>query len=49
MENQDSETKKTVKIPSLITVKKFSELLALPVSQVISELIKNKIMATINE
>jgi len=49
MEEQKTEIKKTVKIPSLITVKKFSELLDLPVSQVISELISNKIMATINE
>ena len=49
MEDQKPKTKKIVKLPSLITVKKFSELLELPVSQVISELIKNKIMATINE
>jgi len=49
MEDQNPETKKTVKIPSLITVKKFSELLDLPVSQIITELMKNKILATINE
>jgi len=41
--------KKTVKIPQSITVKKFSELLELPVSSVIMELLKNKILATINE
>lgn len=40
---------KIVKIPSTVTVKKFSELLGLPVSQVITELLKNKILATINE
>ena len=49
MEEQNPETKKTVRIPSLITVKKFSELLDLPVSQIITELMKNKILATINE
>lgn len=41
--------KKIIKIPASITVKKFSELLALPVSQIITELLKNKILATINE
>lgn len=49
MEEQKIEVKKTVKIPALITVKKFSELLELPVSQIIAELMKNKILATINE
>jgi len=43
------EAKKIVKVPTSITVKKFSELLALPVSQVITELLKNNILATINE
>jgi translation initiation factor IF-2 len=43
------EVKKIVKVPTSITVKKFSELLALPVSQVITELLKNNILATINE
>lgn len=43
------EIKKIVKVPTSITVKKFSELLALPVSQVITELLKNNILATINE
>src|SRR3989344_4448895 len=38
-----------VKIPSTITVKKFAELLGVPVSAVITELLRNKIMATINE
>lgn len=41
--------KKTVSIPSSITVKKFGELLGLPVNIVISELMKNGILATINE
>lgn len=45
MDNQ----KKIIKIPSTVTVKKFSELLGLPVSQVMTELMKNKILATINE
>lgn len=43
------EVKKIVKVPTSITVKKFSELLNLPVSQVITELLKNNILATINE
>ena len=41
--------KKIIKIPTSITVKKFSEILGLPVSQIITELLKNKILATINE
>ena len=41
--------KKIIKIPTSVTVKKFSELLNLPVSQIITELLKNKILATINE
>jgi translation initiation factor IF-2 len=45
----EEEVKKIVKVPTSITVKKFSELLALPVSQVITELLKNNILATINE
>lgn len=40
---------KLVKIPPTVTVKHFSELLSLPVSQVMTELMKNKILATINE
>ena len=40
---------KKVKLPSTITVKKFSELLALPIGAVITELMKNGILATINE
>lgn len=41
--------KKIVKIPPSVAVKKFSELLGLPVSRVMTELMKNKILATINE
>ncbi len=40
---------KQVKIPPTVTVKRFAELLGLSVSQVMTELIKNKILATINE
>ena len=38
-----------VKIPSLVTVKRFAELLSLPIVDVIKELMKNKILATIND
>lgn len=38
-----------IKIPQTVTVKKFSELLGVPVARVITELLKNKILATINE
>lgn len=41
--------KKKVNIPPTITVKKFSELLGLPLNTVITELMKNGILATINE
>ncbi len=47
LENNNKE--KTVKIPPTVTVKKFSEILNLPVSRVMTELMKNKILATINE
>ncbi len=40
---------KKIKLPRLITVKKFSEVLNLPVSNVITELMKNGILANINE
>jgi len=40
---------KKIKLPQTITVKKFSELLALPISKVITELMKNGILASINE
>lgn len=40
---------KQVSLPELITVKKFSEVLGMPVNIVITELMKNGILATINE
>jgi translation initiation factor IF-2 len=43
------ETLKTIKIPETVTVKRFSDLLNAPVSAVITELMKNKILATIND
>ncbi len=45
----DTSTKKTVAIGEHVTVKHFAELLSLPVTTVIAELMKNGIMATINE
>ncbi len=42
-------TPKTVALPQTVTVKKFAELLHVPVAAVITELMKNKIIATINE
>lgn len=44
------ETQKSkVKIPTLVTVKRFAELLSVGVTDVIKELMKNKILATIND
>ncbi|MDQ1284195.1 MAG: translation initiation factor [Patescibacteria group bacterium] len=43
------ENSKRINLPPLITVKKFSEVLNLPVGTVITELMKNGILATINE
>lgn len=40
---------KQVSIPSSVTVKKFGEILDLPIGTVITELMKNGILATINE
>ncbi|PJA86949.1 MAG: translation initiation factor IF-2 [Candidatus Moranbacteria bacterium CG_4_9_14_3_um_filter_42_9] len=44
----DREPKK-IKLPAIITVKKFGEVLGMSVSSVITELMKNGILATINE
>lgn len=44
-----TEPTKKVNLPSTITVKKFSETLSLPLNTVITELMKNGILATINE
>ncbi len=41
--------KKIVRIPSRVSVKKLSEILGLPVGIIIGELMKNGILATINE
>ncbi len=42
-------SQKLVKIPESVTVKKLSDILGLPVSRLITELMRNKIIATINE
>jgi translation initiation factor IF-2 len=42
-------TPKKISLPASVTVKKFSELLDLPINVVITELMKNGILATINE
>ncbi len=44
-----SQPKKKVTIPSSVSVKKLSEILQLPVATIITELMKNGILATINE
>lgn len=49
MAEEKSAELKTVKIPNPVTVKKFAEILDLSVSAVITELMRNGIMATINE
>src|SRR3989344_3113531 len=42
-------TENKVKIPKTITVKKLGEVLHLPISKIITELLKNNIVASINE
>lgn len=49
MSNPEIEVVKSVALPETVTVKKLAELLHVPVSNVIMELMKNKIIATINE
>lgn len=44
-----SETEKTITIASVISVKELSDKLGLPVTKIISILLKNGIMATVNE
>jgi len=46
---QDETAQPQVSVPATITVKEFSERLELPVGRVITELMKNGILATINE
>lgn len=45
----NNEARKTVKLPASVAVKKLAEILGIPVSKIIMELMKNKILATINE
>ena len=45
----NSDNQKVVKIPATLSVKKLSEILNLPISKIITELMRNKILATINE
>lgn len=47
--NEESEPKKVVIIPETVSVKKLSEILHVQVAAVITELMKNGIIATINE
>ena len=44
-----NETSKKISLPQAITVKKFSEVLKMPLNAIITELMKNGILATINE
>lgn len=46
---EPTQTDKKVQLPETLTVKRFSEILAMPVGAVITELMKNKIMASIND
>lgn len=48
MEEEKTETK-IIKIPAIISVGEFAERLSLPVSKIITELMKNGVMANINE
>ncbi len=43
------ENEKIIKVPQTVTIKKLGLLLNIPVSTIITELLKNKILATINE
>lgn len=45
----EEKTKESVKVPSIVTVGELAERLSIPVSKVIAELMKNGVMATINE
>jgi len=45
----DISEQKTVKLPASLSVKKLAETLSLPISKIITELMRNKILATINE
>ncbi len=45
----ESSTKQTVTIPETIVVREFAKRLALPVNRLIGELVKNGVMATVND
>lgn len=45
----NTEEQKVVKLPASLSVKKLAETLNLPISKIITELMRNKILATINE
>ncbi len=47
--NSQQPSQKIAKIPPIVSVKKFADILKMPVSEIIKELMKNGIMATINE
>lgn len=49
MSEEVKEAKKIISLPSTVTVKQFSDTMQLPVTTVITELMKNGIIATINE
>lgn len=46
---EPSAVSRTIELPSVLTVRQFAEELKLPVTQVISKLVQNGVMATINE
>lgn len=47
--NNQPQSQKIAKIPPIVSVKKFADILKMPVSEIIKELMENGIMATINE
>ena len=47
--NSQQQPQKIASIPPIVSVKKFADILKMPVSEVIKELMENGIMATINE
>lgn len=47
--NKDEKEKNKIKIPAIIQVKELAQKIERPVTDVISELVKNGVMATINE
>ncbi len=49
MTEETATTPQTVALPATVTVKRFAEILTMPVTSIIAELMKNGIMATINE